>query len=115
MNKKKTKKIFFWFLNKNEVWFIRKVKVHLRGEVGGWMRSNTHLKTFLFFCKFSFFFSTESWTQVNCLFTKQALYHLNLFPSPRKPFIVCVCGTGVWTQGLHPKPLHQSFFVMSFF
>jgi hypothetical protein len=26
-----------------------------------------------------------------------------------------VCNTGVWTQGLHPEPLHQSFFMMSFF
>jgi hypothetical protein len=25
------------------------------------------------------------------------------------------CGTGVWTQGLHPDPLQQSFFVMGFF
>jgi hypothetical protein len=25
-----------------------------------------------------------------------------------------VCGTGVWTQGLHLEPLHQPFFVMGF-
>jgi hypothetical protein len=32
-----------------------------------------------------------------------------------KMYIFCVCGTGVWTQGLHLKPLHQPFFVKAFF
>jgi hypothetical protein len=27
----------------------------------------------------------------------------------------CLFGIGVWTQGLHLKPLHQSFFMMGFF
>jgi hypothetical protein len=26
-----------------------------------------------------------------------------------------ICGTGVWTQGLHHEPLYQPFFVMGFF
>jgi hypothetical protein len=30
------------------------------------------------------------------------------------PFFVCVCGTGIWTQGLHHEPLHQPFFVKGF-
>jgi hypothetical protein len=31
-------------------------------------------------------------------------------------FCFCfICGTGVWTQGLHFEPLHQPFFVMGIF
>jgi hypothetical protein len=28
---------------------------------------------------------------------------------------VCVCGTGIWTQVLHLKLLHQTFFVLDIF
>jgi hypothetical protein len=32
-----------------------------------------------------------------------------------KSLQLCVCGTGVWTQGLHLEPLHQPFFVKGVF
>jgi hypothetical protein len=66
-----------------------------------------------------FFWQTGAGTQ-DLMCAKQGLYHLNHSSRP----VFCVfcfvlfwffCSTRVWTQGLHPEPLHQPFFCDRFF
>jgi hypothetical protein len=71
-------------------------------------------------------FLTQSFTKVNkysVLLSRQELIggkNFNItsiiwFQLAYNFFSFLLCGTGVWTQGLHLEPLHQPFFKMGFF
>jgi hypothetical protein len=45
----------------------------------------------------------------------EPIHRGTIWPAEGSLLFLCVCGTGVRTQGLHLGPLHQPFIVKGFF